>query len=103
MPGSTHKFPECPAAFLRTPSVVAQLRIRRGGGYVFADHLIGGVTHPDELVAPLAHEFKNGARTADTMSVTEHELVFLRISEENDRDKYADEMRDKERQANARR
>jgi hypothetical protein len=100
VPGSTHKFPECPAAFLRTPDVVAKLRVRRPG-YVFADHLIGGTTHPDELVAPLAHEFKNGARTADSMSVTEHELVFLRISEENDRDRHADEMRDKERQANA--
>ncbi len=81
---------------------MAKLRVRRGGGYVFADHLIGGTTHPDELVAPLAHEFKNGARTADSMTVTEHEMVFLRISEENDRERHADEMREKERAANAR-
>lgn len=81
--------------------MVAKLRVLRGGGYVFDDHLVGGVTHPDQLVAPLAHEFKNGARTADSMSVTEADLVFLRISEENDRERHADEMRDKERQANA--
>jgi len=53
------------------------------------------------MVAPLAYDFKNGARTADSMNVTEQELVFLRIAEENDRDRYADELRDKERQANA--
>ncbi len=99
VPGSTHKFPECPAAFLRTADIVAKLRTRRQG-YVFAEHLVGGVTHPDELVAPMAYDFKNGARTADSMSVTMQDLVFLRIAEENDRDKYADELRDKDRQAN---
>lgn len=52
-------------------------------------------------MAPLAYDFKNGARTADSMTVTQQELVFLRIAEENDRTEYQDELRDKERQTNA--
>ena len=73
----------------------------RRGGYIFADHLVGGVSHPDEFIAPKAAEFKNGARTMKSMTVTEQELVVLRLGEEAEKDAYEDELRDKERQANA--
>jgi hypothetical protein len=73
----------------------------RRGGEPFAAHLIDGVTHPDQIVAPLVHEFKNGARTADSMGGLVRQLVLLRLSEENDRDRHEDELREEERKANA--
>ncbi len=100
--GSQIQFPECPAAYLRTPALIATLRTRRGGR-VFSEHLINGVTHPDELVAPAAMEFKAGARTLDSMSVKMQELVKLRLSEDNAREVYEDELREQERRSGANR
>lgn len=98
MPGSKHEFPECPAAYLRTESDIAILRTRREG-HIFDAHLVDGTTHADELIAPMAHEFKNGARTMDSMSSKVQQLVKLRLAEENARDAYEDELRDQERKA----
>ena len=73
-----------------------QIRLRRGIE-PYAAHLVDGVTHPDHLVAAAVFELKNGARTADSMSVKMQQLVFLRMEQEGERDRYEDELRDEER------
>ena len=98
VPGSSFQFDDCPAAHLRSRDEVIQLRIRRGIE-PFADHLIEGVTHPSNLVAEIAMELKNGARTFETLTPKVRELVNLHMAAESEREAHDAQMREDKRNA----
>lgn len=89
VPGSRHEFPECPAYFLRTRDLDMP-----------AEHLVGGVHHPAELIRDRASELEVGAISADQLSPKERELAHLWLRERADRNTYEAERRKERHGAN---
>ncbi len=58
-----------------------------------AEHLIDGLTHPDEIASAAAFELESGARSADSLSTKVLQLVHIRIAERSKRDAYSAELR----------
>lgn len=72
--GSQFTFPDCPMYYLRT-----------AGHQMDAEHLVDGVTHPAELVAPRAAELEAGAISAENLSPKVLELAHLWLREKSSR------------------
>jgi hypothetical protein len=74
-----HEFPECPAAYLRTPGDLVFLADRFGKP-AFAPHLDGG-QHPAQLISMYASEIELGARPASSLPPLVIDLVHLWMNE----------------------